>query len=184
MAFGAPLGDARRDVHLREVLRVLQVEHHQRQQAAFLAGLEGLFQQLRGLAALGLAQRRLACQQLAQARLGAGRLVHGLAVGLLGFLQLRGVTAGHLHVGQADRGIGVAELRQLAEVLLGGGAVTAFQRFGSEALVGQAGAAGQGHGRGQQQKGGGVMGHGRALLRSLRPARGRPASRRTGRDRR
>lgn len=71
---GAPLVDLLLGVHLGEALRVLQVEHRQRDQGVALALLGGELEQGFGLLALGLGSARLGHQQATQACLGSGEV--------------------------------------------------------------------------------------------------------------
>ncbi|MNE22219.1 hypothetical protein D3C80_1154160 [compost metagenome] len=149
VARSAPLIDLLLRIGAGETLRVLQVEHRQRDQGVALAIGEGFFQQGFGFLALGFGSVRLGCQQAAEAGLGAWRDIGGGAVGGFGFLELGRVAGFHLDIGQADLGFAVTEVGELAVILFGEGGVTALERFVGQALVGQAGATGEADGQGQ-----------------------------------
>lgn len=136
-------------IDVGETLRVLQVEHGQRDQGVAFAGGEGLLEQALGLVALGLAAVGLGHQQTAEAGLGAGRGAGGGAVGGLGLPELGRVTGFDLDIGQAYLGLAVAQVGELLVVALGQGGVAALEGFVGQALVGQAGATGQADGQGQ-----------------------------------
>ena len=95
----------------------------------------------------GFAGAWLGCQQATQARLGPGRSFRRCPVGGFGFFQLPGVAALHPDIGQANLGLGVAQVCQHLVVLLRGGDIAALERFIGQALIGQAGTAGQGDGQ-------------------------------------
>lgn len=146
VAGSAPLFDLLLRVDLGEALRVLQIQHRQRDQGVAFALGGGALEQAFGLFALGLGAVRFGYQQAAKAGLGPRRGAGGGAVGGFGLLQLRRVARGHLNIGQADLRIAVAEISQSLVVALGSGGVATLERFVGQALIGQAGAATQGNG--------------------------------------
>ena len=70
LAFGAPLADLLLGVDVGEAVRVLQVQHRQRDQGVAFTGGRGLFQQAFGFVLFGFGGARLGHQQTAEARLG------------------------------------------------------------------------------------------------------------------
>lgn len=138
-----PFADLLLGVHVRKAVRVLQVQHRQRNQGIAFAIGKGFFQQALGFVLLGLGGARLGHQQATQAGLGARRGIGGRAVGGLGLADLLGVAGGHLDIRQADLSLAVTQVCQLLIVLLGGDRVATFEGFVGQALVGQAGATGE-----------------------------------------
>ena len=150
LAFGAPLADLLLRVHVGEAVRVLQVQHRQRDQRVAFASGGGFFQQGFGFVLFGFGGTGLGHQQTTEACLGARRNAGGGAVSRLGLFHLRRVTAVDLDIGQADLGFAVAQVGQLLVILRGGGGVATLERFVGQALVGQAGATGQADCQGQR----------------------------------
>lgn len=146
---GLPLADLPLGIHVREAVRVLQVQHRQRNQGVAFAIGKGFFQQAFGFMVFGLGAAGLGHQQATQARLGAGRGVRCRTVGGLSLFDLRRIAGAYLDVGQAHLGLAVAQVCQLLVILLRGDGVATLERFIGQALVGQAGATGEGDGQRQ-----------------------------------
>ncbi|MNV27116.1 hypothetical protein D3C71_1182540 [compost metagenome] len=141
LAFGAPLADLLLGIHVGEAVRVLQVQHRQRDQRIAFARRSGFFQQGFGFVLFRFGGTGLGHQQTTEACLGARRNAGRGAVSRLGLFHLRRVMAVDLDIGQADLGFAVAQVCQLPVILRGGGGIATFERFVGQALVGQAGAA-------------------------------------------
>jgi len=158
---GLPFADLLLGVHIREAVRVLQVQHRQwNQGVAFTIG-KGFFQQAFSFMVLGFGGARLGHQQAPQASLGARRSVRRCTVSGFGLFDLRRIAGAYLDIGQAHLGLAVTQVCQLLVILLRGDGVATLKRFIGQALVGQAGATGEAHRNSQQRHrthvGGGLL---------------------------
>ena len=82
-----------------------------------------------------------------QASLGARRSVRRCTVSGFGLFDLRRIAGAYLDIGQAHLGLAVTQVCQLLVILLRGDGVATLKRFIGQALIGQAGTAGQGDGQ-------------------------------------
>ena len=98
-------------------------------------------------------------QQATETRLGARRGIRRCTVGGLGLFDLRRIAGAYLDVGQAHLGLAVAQVCQLLVILLRGDGIATLERFIGQALVGQAGATGEGDGQRQGHRQGSKGAH-------------------------